>query len=221
MAIIDVVLALVESADEITPFVFAERAEGNVHATIVTANSARAMILGRRMVRDQLAEATAYAIVCDSFVRIEGVRHDAVLIEHAARGELTAEIVAYPYRATEDGLSIGEAVPFQRRPTALVPLDPHALDWGPIIPDLYNAGLNKAAHSVTHRLDTDDAVDRTIRFLGARARMFARHLPPTPPPGQLAFIDLRGQTVPEARRARLTNGLAGVMEEVKLMTEDN
>ena len=216
MGIVELALSLVVGPDPI-PFVLIDRPAGHVHSTLVTTNSVRAAILGRRIVRDHAAEATAYAIVWDGYARVDDARTDAIIVEHGAREDRSAELVAYPYRRAGESLVFGEARPFRRRPSALRPLDPEALGWGPVRPDFYRPADNVAIHVVNHMLEAGHA--NTVRFLRGRARVFARHLPQSPPPRQRAVVDVRGQTIDDADVTALRDALAGVMT-VELLGED-
>ena len=207
----DRALALVTDVDDL-PFVLVESTTGELaHTTIVTTNSARAMIAGRRAVRELAATAAAYAIVIDSFVRLDDVRSDALLVEHATRGDATAEVTVHTYGRDGNALVLSVAIPFERRPSALVPLDAFALQWGAIHPDFYRARDNHAAYSINHALETDEQIVRTARFLGARARMLRVHLPRDPSPMQTAHVDDRGQAITAAQREDLVRRLNGVM----------
>jgi hypothetical protein len=217
MSIVDRALALV-GADPI-PFALVERSTGGPqYASLMATNSVRASIMGRRFVAAHAADATGYALAVDAFVRIEGERRDAIIVEHAMAGAPTAEVVACPYQRVDGALSFGDPLPYRIRPSALVPLDPNTLDWGVITPDFYAAGDNRAIHVVNHALEVDDT--RTVRFLRARARVFDRHLPASPPPTQECTIDIRGQHVPASRQVDLAARLGDVMAKVTFLRDE-
>jgi hypothetical protein len=89
-------------------------------------------------------------------------------------------------------------------------VDPLELDWGTATPEFVNESLGVALHVVNHNLHDKRNVCRTARFLAARARWFARHLPA----GwrQRVAIDDRGQSPAPAAREVLRAGLAGLAE---------
>lgn len=185
------------------PFALVVGPEGRIEClTIVTDRSDKAAWLGRRLVRERSASARAYAIATDAFVRRGDERLDAVVVEAARRGEAFARVTAQPYavgggRATR----LGEPVSLGERPSELEPWDPWSLDWGPITPDVYSESQRLAVHVVNHRLDSEENVARTIRFVRARVRHHAPHLPPGT--SQLVHYDDRGQSIPESTRERL------------------
>ena len=180
------------------PFALASTAGVLQHTTIVTSNSHKAMATGRRMVLE--ARADEYAIVVDTYIRVEGERFDALFIEYGDRD--VARVIAQRYRRAPGVELVGEPLDVERRPSAIVPLDPFELSWGGVTPDMYNKTENRAVHVVNHELQSSEHIARTARFLRARARVFRTALPPNCK--QTAFIDDRGQTV---ARAELTSAL--------------
>jgi len=197
------------SLGDTLPFVLLAGVQGMKNLTIVTDRSDRALSLGRRMVRQQAEGATEYVIVVDVFVDLVRERSDALLVEVGAAGNDTAHVTAYRYRRGDKPELFGEPILYEKRPSSLVRLDPFTLDWNAITPDLYNKEDKHAVHIVNHDLESADNVARTVRFLRARARYFARHLPADGK--QTAFVDVRGQRVSPAHREMLARGLAGAL----------
>ena len=172
--------------------------------TIITDRSDKAAYLGRRLVRGRSASATAYAIAIDAFVRRDGARLDAIIVEGAKRGESDARLVAQPYRLVRGAPErLGAPVFVGARPSELVDWDPHSLDWGPITPDVYVDAQKLAVYVVNHDLESAENVARTIRFLRARVRHHAPHLPEGSV--QLVHYDDRGQSVTSRSRAVLAD----------------
>jgi hypothetical protein len=119
-------------------------------------------------------------------------------------------VIAQRYR--KDGATItqlGEPLDVERRPSALVRVDPNELDWGGITPDFYNSQINLAVHAMSHRIETSEDAARTVRFLRGRSRRFALALPPGS--SQMAFVDNVKRTIDPARIMELARGLDGVM----------
>jgi hypothetical protein len=145
----------------LVPFAHLVETDGPVsQVAIVTRSSDHALHMGRRFVRDRAGGLDEYAIVVDAHLRIEGQRHDALLVEVGTRTEKVANVTGHVYTRGPDGrpASSGAPIAYEGRPSALVPFDPFALDWGAVTPDRWNPG---DAHA--------------IRFVHARARYLARH----------------------------------------------
>lgn len=191
-----------EGLPELVPFALVQAATLH-HATIVTERSDTAMHLGRKMVRRHRADASAYVIAIDTYIRVDGERTDAVMFEHGTRDADVAELFAWPYR---DRAWSGDRIPMGPRPSLLVDIDPVEFPWGDAItPDLVSADRTVAVHCISHDLSTDAAVARTIRFVRARIRSHARALPSDM--RQLVSVDDRGPLVPSGR-ARLRAAFA-------------
>lgn len=89
-------------------------------------------------------------------------------------------------------------------------MDPFDLDWGAATPELTNESNRLALHVINHDLESPANVQRTLRFLAARSRWFARHLPA----GwrQQVVVDDRGQEPAPGAREALRGALAGVAQ---------
>jgi hypothetical protein len=186
------------------PFALFSGVDGGMQClTIVTDRSDKAAYLGRRLVRENAASAEAYAIATDAYVRRDGERLDAVIVETATRGESAAQLVAQPYErnAAEPARRLGTPIDLGTRPSELVRWDPFALDWGAVTPDIYVEARKMAVHAVNHDLDSVENVGRTVRFLRARIRHHAPHLPAGSV--QLVHFDDRGQTLTSDTRDAL------------------
>jgi hypothetical protein len=199
------IASIPEDDGPLFPFALISAAGKLQHVTIVTSNSHKAMAVGRRMVLEQGGD--EYAIVTDTFVRVEGERFDAVFVEYGDRD--VGRVIAQRYRRTSKVELIGEPLDVERRPSAFGRVDPFTLPWGGVTPDMYNKNENHAVHSITHELQSSEHIARTVRFLRARARVFRAALPPNSK--QTAFIDDRGQNI---SRAELASGLAGELDLV-------
>jgi hypothetical protein len=170
--------------------------------TIVTDRSDKASFVGRRLVRQRGSGADEYAIVTDAYIRQASERLDAILVELGERGRSTAEVLAQPYRMVNGAAErLGAPVPLGSRPSELEAWDPHSLDWGPVTPDIYVEARKLAVHAVNHDFESDENVERTVRFLRARVRHHSPHLPPGT--SQLIHYDDRGQSLSRASRAKL------------------
>jgi hypothetical protein len=175
--------------------------------TIVSPRSDSALSAARRVVRERANDIVEYAIIVDTYLRLEGERTDGLLIEVGTRE--SAHVTAHPYRRVSGTPTlIGEPIDYERRPSSMVAFDPFTLDWGPITPDFYNREQNHAIHVVNHLLEADN-IARTLRFLRARVRNFNRHLPDGAQ--HTAFFEDRGQVVTDTIRATLADGLEGTM----------
>jgi len=189
----------------VLPFVLlASAGELLQHITVVSANSHAAMSAAHRIVREQGGASDEYAIVVDTYVRVEGQRHDAVLVEAGHRGADEVIVVAQRYSGRD---FVGELLEYERRPPAYVKVDPQALRWGAATPDFYNDKQKHAIHVINHLLEPDN-VTRTVRFVRARARHFERNLPRGTQ--QSAFIEDRGQDVSPELRERFERELVGI-----------
>ena len=206
------------SGGQMMPFALVAQDDGATAClTVVTDRSDKAQYLGRKLVRERARAAREYAIATDAFLRRDGERVDAVIIETARRGEASARMVAQAYRLVGGSAQrLGEIAPLGERPSVLEAWDPSSLDWGAITPDVYVAAQKLAVHVVNHDFASDENVERTVRFLRARARHHARHLPPGST--QLAHYDDRGQTLSDPARERLTRGVAPELQ-VRFMSE--
>ena len=190
------------------PFAMAKTGDALQHFTIVTTNSHKAMHLGRRIVRESAPDADEYAIVADTFIRVDGERSDALSVEFGNREG--GRVIAQRYR--KDGaaiITLGEPLDVERRPSALVLVDPNELEWGGITPDFYNSQIKVAVHAMSHRMETSEDAARTVRFLRGRSRRFALALPPGST--QMAFVDNLKKTIDPARIMELARGLDGAM----------
>jgi hypothetical protein len=89
-------------------------------------------------------------------------------------------------------------------------VNPFDLDWGVATPEFANEGRRLALQVVNHDLGNPANVRRTLRFLAARSRWFARHLPA----GwrQHVVIDDRGQAPASGAREALRGTLAGLAD---------
>jgi hypothetical protein len=196
------------------PFALASGPQGILNFTIVVDRSDEALEMGRKIVLDHANEIEQYVICVDTYLRIDGQRCDAILLEIGRRGEAT--VFAYRYeRANGKATIVGNEIEFERRQSALAKPDPFLFDWGGITPDMFNEELNHAVHIVGHELESSENVARTIRFVRARARHFARHLPDGAK--QSAFIEDRGQNITPQTRGRLASELGGV--EIQYISE--
>jgi len=185
--------------------------------TIVTDRSDKAAYLGRRLVRDRAEGAQEYAIATDAYVRRDGQRLDAVIVEASKRGEDSASVFAQPYEVTGGAARrLGESLALGSRPSELDAWDPHSLDWGAITPDIYVKEQKLAVHAVNHNLESDENVERTLRFLRARMRHHSPHLPQGS--SQLVHYDDRGQSLTDGRRTALIVQL-GENVQVRFMSE--
>jgi hypothetical protein len=204
-------IASIDPSGPMLPFVLAMGTDGKlIHLTLVVDRSDQALEVGRRMVLERAKEIAEYVLVVDSYLRIDGVRHDVLLVESGAANAPTARVTAYRYRHAADTAVVeGAPIDFEQRPTALLPLDPHLLDWGSITPDFYNDEQNHAVHVVSHALDVPAEVARTIRFVRGRARWFARHLPAGAK--QSVFVEDRGRELTEATRDTLLHGFGDAL----------
>jgi hypothetical protein len=170
--------------------------------TIVTDRSDKAQYLGRRLVRETAGAARKYAIATDAYVRRDGERLDAVIIETCERSKPSATVLAQPYRmAGEVAQPLGDPLSLGVRPSELDAWDPHSLDWGAITPDRYVEAQKLAVHIVNHNFESTENVERTVRFLRARVRHHAPHLPEDS--SQLVHYDARGQSLTDSARAAL------------------
>jgi hypothetical protein len=89
-------------------------------------------------------------------------------------------------------------------------VNPFDLDWGEVTPEFANENRRLALHVVNHDLGNPANVRRTLRFLVARSRWFARHLPAEW--RQHIVIDDRGQAPAPGAREALRSALAGLAE---------
>jgi hypothetical protein len=186
--------------DGMIPFALIAASDGLKKLTIVTDRSNKAAYLGRRLVREQGGD--EYAIAVDTFLRIDGVRHDAILVESGTRESHAAEVTAHTYAAGK----FAAVHEMGTRPSALHAWDPFGLDWGGVTPDFVNEDQNAAVLVGNHRLESAESVARTVRFFRARAEYLTARMPPG---GTCRiFLDDRGQTVSAATRAELLRGLA-------------
>lgn len=147
--------------------------------------SDRALPLARRQAR--VSNPDAYAIAFDGIV--DGT-DPAVIVELAQRGDDVATVTAF-----RDGVP----TLLQRR-HSMIDFDPLDLRWTRATPDIYGEKTG-AVHIISHRLDSAEAVARTLRFLRGRRAFFAEHAPLGTE--QRAVIDTAGQDVPAALRAQL------------------
>jgi len=164
------------------PVLITERA-GQLEVTMVV--SERALAVARRKAR--VTNPDAYAIAFDGVV---DDTEPAVIVELAHRGDEVASVTAF-----RDGV----ATLLQRR-HSMIDFDPLDLRWTRATPDIYGEKLG-AVHIIAHRLDSADAVARTLRFLRGRRAFFAEHAPLGTE--QRAVIDTAGQDVPAELRAQL------------------
>lgn len=201
----------IDPSGPMLPFVLARGVDGKMmHFTLVVDRSDQALETGRRMVLEQAATISEYALVVDSYLRVDGVRHDVLLVESGAAGEPTVRVTAHRYRhAADTAVLDGEPIEVEQRPSALLPLDPQLLDWGAITPDFYNEEQNHAVHVVSHALDMPEQVARTVRFIRGRARWFARHLPEGAQ--QSVFVEDRGRDLTDATRDALVSGFGDAL----------
>ncbi len=191
------------SGDSMLPFALVVGPANTVEClTIVTDRSDKAQYLGRRLVRERAPRAVEYAIATDAFVRQNDERLDAVIVEVGRRGEPAAYVVAQPFeRSVGNAQRVGNPLPLGTRPSELVAWDPHSLHWGSITPDVYVAAQNLAVHVANHNFESDENVRRTVRFLRARIRHHAPHLPAGC--SQLVHYDDRGQFMTNEARTML------------------
>ena len=199
------------SGEPLVPFALSARGETFTYTTLVTERSDVAMQMGRLFVRQQARDCDEYVIVADAFVRVDGVRRDAILVERGTRDHHVAEVVAHLYEQAR----LTGVEPLEHRPSALADVDPASFAWGPVTPDFYNREHNEAAVVVNHVLDSPDAVARTIRFVRGRIAHHARYLP-----GGARFrifIEDRGGDIDRAVRDELVAAFAP--SPVALMSE--
>lgn len=177
-ASLDQAFAAIATGGSLIPFVNLARGDQTLSITIVTTSSDQAFVLGHEAVRRHADGARAYCLVVDAYVRVDGERSDAFVIEYGELDRPTAQRYAQPYRATANGPErLGELQLVGEVPSALEPVDPFALDWGPITPDLFHEQKQIAVHVVNHALGDDESRTRTMRFLEARILRFAENLP--------------------------------------------
>ena len=208
------------SGGQMLPFALVVR-EGDTTEclTIVAERSDKAAYFGRRLVKERASTALEYAIATDAYVRRDGERLDAVIVEMGKRGEAIAQVVAQPYRVSDGAAErVGAPLSLASRPSELSDWDPHSSDWGAITPDIYNDARKLGVHIVNHNLELDENVERTIRFLRARIRHHARCLPAGS--SQLVHYDDRGQSVTASARTLLVTGL-GEDVEVRFSSAGN
>jgi hypothetical protein len=174
--------------------------------TIVTDRSDKAAYLGRRLVRERARTTVEYAIATDAYVRRNDERLDAVIVEVGKHGEPSAQVLAQPYRMSDGRAQrVGSPLSMGSRPSELEAWDPHSLDWGAITPDVFVEAQKLAVHVVNHNFESDENVERTVRFLRARIRHHAPHLPPGA--SQLVHYDDRGQSLTSGARTSLAYGI--------------
>jgi len=203
----------------LVPFVIVESGAGRKLTRLVTSDSGQALRQARLHVRGSAAGATAYCLVVEAYVRLGEDRSDAFVLEVGRREEPRAQRYAQPFRRVPGGTAqpVGELLATQSLPSALDPLDPFSLAWGPhITPDITSRD-QVAILLVAHELESPANIDRTIRFIRARIRHQARHLPPTLRQG--VHVEDRGQEVTPAVRDRLRAAFAGTVEFVNFTTE--
>ena len=208
---LEIGVASLDPSGPMLPFVLVKSTDGGLmNFTLVVDRSDQALEVGRRMVLEHAAKIEEYALVVDSYLRIDGVRHDVLLVEHGRAKAATARVTAHRYHHADDGAVLdGEPIDFEQRPSALAPLDPNLLDWGAVTPDFYNDEQNHAVHVVSHALAAPAEVNRTVRFVRGRARWFARHLPAGAK--QSVFVEDRGRDLSEATRDALARGFGDAL----------
>jgi hypothetical protein len=191
----------------IVPFAIVNGPTVRVTSMITAHRSDTAMNLGRRFVRQHAAGCTDYVIVVDEYMRIGGERHDALMVESGTHGSTAAIVHAHLYAGAA---WTRPPMPVMQRPSALI--DPFDLRWGEAInPDLFDPDANLAIHAISHALESDAAVTRTIRFLRARIRYHDRGLPPGM--RQVVAINDHHQAITAANRRRLRDAFPGVRVE--------
>lgn len=155
------------------PIVFTEDAAGAREMIAIVSDHPLAH--ARRHVR--VANPAAYAI---AFVN----REDKIVIELAHRGDAHATLHVFT-----DG--VGTLAQTRR---SMIDFDPQALRWTGATADVVapDAGV---VHVVAHRLDSPQAVERTVRFLRGRAERFAA--------AQRVIVDTDAQTISPGLRAQL------------------
>jgi hypothetical protein len=193
------------SSKEFVTTLLTRRASGRTVFTMMVADgSDRAVALARRDVRKR-RDVVEYAVVTRMNV---GTNQKVMIIEGASRGDTHAVRFAEsvsPEPRREDLAAV---------PSAFVPIDPWALDWGPVTPDLMSQDSTVAAHVVNHELSGAN-VGRTLRFLRARIRFHARHLPPGC--AQEVVVDTRGQVAEPETLQRIVAGLAPTGAAVRFL----
>ncbi|WP_394834967.1 hypothetical protein LVJ94_51555 [Pendulispora rubella] len=191
------------SGEEMLPFVLIVGQRGATECiAIVTDRGDKAAYLGRRLVRERAEGALGYAIVTDAYVRRGRQRLDAIVVEASKRGKDSASVLAQPYEIIGGAAQrLGESLHFGSRPSELDAWDPHSLDWGPITPDMYVKEQALAVHAVNHNLESDENFERTLRFLRARIRHHAPHLPHGS--SQLVYYNDHGQLLTVDKRLAL------------------
>jgi hypothetical protein len=178
---------------------------------VAASRSDHATYFARRLVRHEAATVVAYCILVDATVRRDGLASDAFVLECGTAGVPNASRLAQRYEKSWRGPRLtGAPFPLDDVPSQLDARDPFDLDWGAITPDLVIEEESTAVHVVTHALEKQPNVTLTARFLEAKTRHFARHLPSGF--SQIVVFDDRGQVVSPQTKSQLRqlSGLAAV-----------
>jgi hypothetical protein len=215
----DHAFASIEGHDgPLVPFVLVDGAKREL-LRVVVGDSAEAQAAGRRLARERAATASGYALAYEAYVRAGGERRDAIVVETASAGDAEARLFVQAFeRQGTTHVRLGEPTAVGARRSALLPVDPFALDWGSITPDVVSKD-ETAIHVVNHALGDDVAIERTLRFVAARMALFARHLPPTM--RQAVIVDDRGQAVSSRARSRIRERLGGDAAFVRFLGEES
>ena len=96
-------------------------------------------------------------------------------------------------------------------------MDPLQLDWTQATIEEYSGQHKAAVHVFNHDLSTPEAIDRTLRFVLGRARWFKRQLPTGSSQG--AWLDDRGQHLPDSAKKRIREALSSDFVSVVFMSE--
>jgi hypothetical protein len=202
--------------DPLIPFVMVERADGVDLLRLVVNDSAAAQSMGRKLARERAPHARGYALAYEGYLRLSGERKDAMIVEAAMAGEGAAQVVAQIFERGKSCARLGEPLVLPAIPSALEPVDPFSLGWGGITPDIVSRD-NVAIHVINHALGTGAEIERTVRFVRARMKLFRRALPPEMP--QAIMVDDRGRELALATKAQLRKELGAESAFVKFTTD--
>jgi hypothetical protein len=204
---LDHALSSIDGGAELIPFVLVATPGGHDLVRVVTSASDRAIAACRSQARERRASGEAYCLAVETFLRRGEERIDGLLIECGVRGEPEALRFIQPFRRREGpGVErLDDPLPFGAVRSAFLSVIPLDLLWGSrVTPDFLNE-RTYAVHWVAHEFGSQESLWRTIRFLRARIRYQARHLPRELKAA--VAVDARGGAVPEATREALRREL--------------
>jgi hypothetical protein len=92
------IYSIQDGADPLIPFVISEQADGKRKLNRYMADRLEESVAQARLAVSQLSsDVTAYAIVHDVYITIEGTKYDAIIVEASERGRTGAVIMAQRY----------------------------------------------------------------------------------------------------------------------------